>query len=251
MAVRRDRTPALLNAILWCAVGLLTAIGVVAVVGRSLYPADMVTRADPLRTRLLDLLDREDPFAANRAEEVERFDRPFATHPVITRLHILPGGLFLLLAPLQFSSRIRTRHLRFHRWSGRLLMLAAIVTALSGLFFGLLMPFGGRMESVAIALFGGLLLFAIVRGFRAIRSGRVALHREWMIRAFALAIAISTVRFVGPVVDYAFTPGGMRAGDVFALSVWIAWVLTIAAAEAWIRYSRARAGVLVVPASAA
>jgi hypothetical protein len=129
-------------------------------------------------------------------------------------------------------------------------MLAAIATALSGLFFGLFMPFGGPAEAVAIALFGGLLLIAVVRGFLAIRSGRTALHREWMIRTFALGIAISTVRLVGPVVDYAFTPGGLRSWDMFALSLWIGWVLTVAAAEAWIRYTRPRAGPLAVPANA-
>ena len=156
----------------------------------------------------------------------------------------------LLLAPLQFSSRIRSRHLRFHRWSGRIVMLAAITTALSGLYFGLFMPFGGPAEAVAIALFGGLLLTAVVRGFLAIRSGRVALHREWMIRTFALAIAISTVRLVGPVVDYAFTPGGLRSWDMFARSVWIGWVLTIAAAEAWIRYTRPGNGLIAAAARA-
>lgn len=251
MPARRNRTPPLLSFVLLCAVGLLTAIGVAAVIGRGLYPADLATRADPQRTRLMELLDREDPFAAHRAEELDQFDRRFAAHPVMTRLHILPGGLFLLLAPLQFSSRIRSRHLRFHRWSGRVLLLAAIVTALSGLYFGLLMPFGGPAEAVAIALFGGLLLIAVVRGFLAIRSGRIALHREWMIRTFALGIAISTVRLVAPVVDYAFTPTGMRSWDMFALAVWIGWLLTIAAAEAWIRYTRPRAGLIAVAASAA
>ena len=250
MRERHNRTPPVLSLALWCAVGLLTAIGLVAALARSLYLADLGARLDPVRTQLMDRLDRKDPFAAHRAEELDQFDRRFAAHPVMTRLHILPGGLFLLLAPLQFSSRIRSRHIRFHRWSGRVVMLAAIATALSGLFFGLVMPFGGPPEAVAIALFGGLLLIAVVRGFLAIRSGQVALHREWMIRTFALGIAISTVRLVGPVVDYAFTPGGLRSWDMFALSLWIGWVLTVAAAEAWIRYTRPRADPLAVPARA-
>jgi len=238
MPARRDRTPPVLSFVLWCAVALLTGIGVAAVIARGLYPADFGARLDPLRTQLMDLLDREDPYALHRAEEVEQFDRRFAAHPVMTRLHILPGGLFLLLAPLQFSSRIRSRHIRFHRWSGRVLMLAAFVTALSGLYFGLLMPFGGPAEAAAIALFGGLLLIAVIRGLLAIRSGQVALHREWMIRAFALGIAISTVRVVAPVVDYALTPAGFRSWEMFALSVWLGWLLTLGAAEAWIRYTR-------------
>ena len=37
-------------------------------------------------------------------------------------------------------------------------MLTALVTAFAGLYFGLLMPYGGPGEVAAIALFGGLFL---------------------------------------------------------------------------------------------
>ena len=124
MSERRNRTPPLLSFALWCAVGWLTAVGVVAALARSLYLADFGARLDPVRTQVMDRLDRRDPFAAHRAEELDLFDRRFAAHPIMTRLHILPGGLFLLLAPFQFSPRIRRRHIRFHRWSGRVVMLA-------------------------------------------------------------------------------------------------------------------------------
>lgn len=73
----------------------------------------------------------------------------------------------------------------------------------------------------------------------AIRRGQVARHREWMIRAFAVALGISTVRVVGTVFDVALTPAGVPPPEVFVLSLWTGWTLTLAAAEAWIRYTRA------------
>jgi len=87
-------------------------------------------------------------------------------------------------------------------------------------------------------VFGGLFLFAVYRGVRAIRRGQVARHREWMIRVFALAVAISTVRLVGAVLDVALTPLGVRPPAVFALSVWTGWILTLGIAELWIRHTR-------------
>src|SRR5713101_7021689 len=140
-ATRNNNTPPVLVAGLWCGVVLLAMIGVVAALGRGVFPADFSTRADPFREQLLRALHREDPFLLQRAEELNLVDSRFAAHPFVTLLHVLPGGIFLILAPLQFSSRIRSRHIRFHRWSGRLLVVTAFVTALAGLYFGLRMPY--------------------------------------------------------------------------------------------------------------
>jgi hypothetical protein len=117
-------------------------------------------------------------------------------------------------------------------------VLAAFVATLPALYFGLLMPYAGLGEALAIGLFGGLFLLAITTAFMAIRRGQVARHREWMIRAFAIALAISTVRLVGAVVDIALTPAGFRQPELFVFSIWIGWIATVAAAEWWIRYTR-------------
>jgi hypothetical protein len=227
---------------LWIAVVLLVMVGVTAAVGRGLFLPDLARRADPVRQRAMMTLQRSDPFLARRPEELARFDGRFADNPVPTLLHVLPGGLFLVLAPLQFIPRIRDRHLQLHRWSGRLLLSIGLVATLAGLYFGLRMPYGGMAEAAAIAVFGGLFGFALVRAFVSIRTGRVASHREWMIRAFAIALGISTVRIVSAVLDFAFTPAGLPPPALFALSLWVGWASTLAAAELWIRYTRPRSG---------
>ena len=165
-------------------------------------------------------------------------DGKFAAHPVVTRLHVVPGGLFLLFAPLQFSVRIRRRYPRLHRWSGRILLPLALISVATGLYFGLVMPFGGPGEAVAIALFGALFLTAMARGYLAIRRHQVERHREWMVRVFAIALAISTVRVVGAVLDITLTPAGFPPARLFVLSVWTGWVITVGAAELWIRHTR-------------
>jgi uncharacterized membrane protein len=221
-------------------------IGVSAALGRGAFPADFTTRADPFREQLLRALHREDPFLLQRAGELSLVDSRFAAHPFMTLLHVLPGGLFLMLAPLQFSSRIRSRHIWFHRWSGRLLVVTAFVTASAGLYFGLLMPYGGPLEMAAIAFFGGLFLTAVSKAFVAIRRHQVARHREWMIRALAVALGISTVRVVAIALDVALTPARVGPPMVFALSLWMGWALTVGVAELWIAYTRPRAQSLAV-----
>jgi uncharacterized membrane protein len=232
------RPPALLVAALWSALALLIAVGIGSALGRGVFRGDFATRADPLRQRVLTAFHREDPLESRRPEELDRFDGRYAANPVATLLHVLPGGVFLLLAPFQFSSRIRNRHRRFHRWSGRALLLVGVLTALAGFFFGLRMPYGGAGEVSAIALFGGLFVFALGRAFVAIRNRRIALHREWMIRAFAIAIGISTVRVFGMAFDVLLTPLGVPPPGVFVLALWTGWTVTLAVGELWIRYTR-------------
>jgi uncharacterized membrane protein len=230
---------------LWALVVLLVIVGVVAAVGRAVYRADFATRMEPVRERTLVALRRQDPFLAQRPAELKRFDERYAAHPVAALLHIVPGGILLVLAPLQFVSRIRNRYLSYHRWSGRILILAAFVSTMAGAYFGLLMPYGGPGEAAVIALFGGLFLAALTRAYVAIRRRQVESHREWMIRAFAIAIGISTVRVVSAVFDAAFTPAGLSPRDLFVLSLLTGWTVTLGAGELWIRYSRTRIGPLL------
>lgn len=60
----------------------------------------------------------------------------------------------------------------------------------------LIIPFFGWGERVIIGLFRTVFLVALVKGFVHIRAGRVALHREWMMRAFATALSIATQRLI-------------------------------------------------------
>jgi len=237
---RHPRSPFLIR-VVWIGVLVLVMIGVGSVLGRGMFIDDFAARIEPGRQWFMETLDRDDPLAVERAADIAWLDRRFAAHPLATWLHILPGGAFLLLAPLQFSSQIRRRHIRIHRWSGRLLLVAAIVMAVPAFYFGTLMPYGGLGEAVAIATFGSLFLLAIGQGYIAIRRRQVARHREWMIRVFALALAISTVRIIMGVLDYALTPAGYSPRWIFVISVWTGWIITLGAAELWIRHTRPRA----------
>ncbi len=217
---------------------VLVIIGVVTTIARGLFLADLGARMEPTRHKILVSFRI---FPSQRIAEVKEFDSRFGANPSITMLHILPGGFFLTFALLQFSPRIRTRHIQFHRWSGRIVLLVGLASAIAGLYFGILMPFAGLPETFAILLFGGLFLAALIRAFIAIQKKQVALHREWMIRAFAVAVGISSVRIVGILADIALTPAGFGSKEIFVISLWTGWILTVAAAELWIRHTRAAA----------
>jgi len=223
---------------LWITTWALVGVGLFAVTMRAMYPADLATRTDPARDTVFAMAGTSDPFATVRPAEMRRYDSRLATHPRLTRLHLIPGALFLLFAPIQFVPAVRNRYRNLHRWSGRILMALAATLMIGAFYFGVGVPYAGAPETIAIALFGTLFLAALARAWIAIRNRQQDLHREWMIRAFAVAIAIAAMRVVLLVVDYPFTMLGMSPTGVFAISIWIGFVLSMGAAELWIRRTR-------------
>jgi len=164
----------------------------------------------------------------------------FLDFPTVVALHVVLGGVYLTLAPFQFVKRIRSRHLGYHRWAGRLLVSVGLVVGVTALFMGLVIPKGGWPERAVIGLFGIVFLFALIKGFLHVRARRVALHREWMIRAFAIGLAIATARliFFPALLITMADPIEERFGTLLVVSLAVAFVLNASVAELWIRSTR-------------
>jgi len=119
----------------------------------------------------------------------------FLDYPNITLLHVIPGGIYLGLAPLQFLGQIRSRWLGYHRLAGRFLASIGLVVGVSAVFLALVIP-SGRWEQVINGFFGTLFVISLVKGVVYIRAGQIDLHREWMIRAFAIGLGTATMRLL-------------------------------------------------------
>ena len=115
------------------------------------------------------------------------FAQRYIAHPWLGYLHIVPGVIYLLGAPLQLSRRFRTRHYTVHRRLGRVLLSCALLSGVLAVAFGLLHSWGGWLEASAALVFGVWFVACLVLAFRAIRRDDVPQHRRWMIRAFASA----------------------------------------------------------------
>lgn len=179
------------------------------------------------------------PALTPRAGAAEAMDAGFARHPVLTLLHILPASLFFLLMPLQFLKRVRTRWPAWHRWSGRLLLILSVVVGGSALVMSYTISIGGANETAATTVYAALFLVFLGAGFWNIRKRRIAQHREWMIRAFAVALGVATTR---PIVGAFFATRRLSPHEFFGIAFWLGFTITLLAGEAWIQYSRVRPG---------
>jgi len=165
----------------------------------------------------------------------EAIDAGFAHHPVLTASHVAPGLVFLLSGPVQFMSGIRRRYPALHRWMGRLFVAAALVVGVTALAMSPQMPIGGPLETAASSFFGAFFLFALGKAFVAIRRREFARHRQWMIRTYAIGLAIATIR---PIVGVFFATRsltGLTPRDFFGIAFWLGFTAHAVAAELWIQ----------------
>jgi uncharacterized membrane protein len=176
-------------------------------------------------------------FSGGQSNPAAVLDAGFARHRALTLAHILPGALFLGLAALQFVPSIRKKHLQFHRWSGRFLVALGLVIGTTALIMSYRMNIGGPNETAATTLFAIVFLICLTRAFVLIRRKEVARHREWMIRAYAVALGVATTR---PIVGMFFAFRRLTPREFFGIAFWLGFTTTLMAAELWIDYTRQR-----------
>jgi uncharacterized membrane protein len=210
---------------------LLALIGIASVVGR--FIGILRFLADPSVTD------------AQAGDPAAGFNQRYYAHPYLTLLHIVPGFLFMTLGPLQFMPSIRKRWLSFHRWCGRVYLVASLVGVLSALVFVPRLPvFGSFTVKVAVLFAATLFLISLGKGYLHIRRFEIAQHREWMIRGFAIGLGISTFRVLLPVL-MVFGASFTEAWDTV---VWLGFAINLVLAEMWINLTRP-ASDRVIPAA--
>lgn len=225
----RNRLTVPRRRVLWSIVIFLVVIGVGVVVRRTVHLVPILISGYTPPT----------PSANPALTQFAALDDVFARYPVLTLIHILPALVFVVLAPLQFSSKFRQRHLKWHRRNGRILVICGMVVGVSALVMSFGMPaIGGVNQAVSTTLFALFFLFALGKAVRHIRRREIALHREWMIRAFAIGLAVATIR---PIIGFFFATSrftSLTPYEFFGTAFWIGFVLHLVAAEAWIHWTR-------------
>jgi Predicted membrane protein (DUF2306) len=114
------------------------------------------------------------------------------------------------------------------------------VVAASALVLSYTTAIGGANETAATTLFAVLFLVFLSLGAWNIWQRRIAQHREWMIRAFGVALGIATTR---PIVGAFFIAGRLSPHEFFGIAFWLGFSLTLLGAEVWIQRSRVKEGV--------
>jgi uncharacterized membrane protein len=133
--------------------------------------------------------------------------------------HGVAGALALLLAPFEFSARLRRRSLRLHRILGRLYGVGVAVSAPVAVPVAIILGPPSLVMAATIQSCGWLLTTGL--GIYCVRRGEVRQHREWMTRSYPFAMVFVLARIV------LLVPAVKAMGEVGLISV--VWSLVAAA----------------------
>jgi len=155
------------------------------------------------------------------------FREHFATIPWSARLHIIPGGIALLLGAFQFQPWLRKKWINLHRVIGRVYIIAVLVGAVAGLLLAWYAP-REPATRLGFSTLAVIWFYSALMAYLSIRMGNIKQHQQWMIRCYALTLGGVTLR-----IQLGILQGGMGLGfdESYALVAWFAWVPNLIIAE--------------------
>ena len=112
--------------------------------------------------------------------------------------HAVFGTIVLVFAPLQFSDRLRQRYTKAHRVMGRLYVVGALILAPLGAYIQYFEERMGMPRSFTILAFvdAAMLMSTTLLAFLFAFKRKIALHRQWATRSYAVALVFIAGRFV-------------------------------------------------------
>ncbi len=133
---------------------------------------------------------------------------PIWQHYALVKWWLLPHGIFgalvLLVAPLQFSDRLRRRFTRLHRISGRLYVAGVLVLAPLGAYIQYYEERLGapRSFTVLASVDAIMLITTTAIAFMFAYRRRIAQHRQWIVRSYAVGLVFIEGRFIGGITGW-------------------------------------------------
>jgi uncharacterized membrane protein len=123
--------------------------------------------------------------------------------------HGLAGGTALILVPMHFSERLRTRFTKLHRVVGRIYVTAALILAPIGAYVQYLDETLGifpRSFTIETLIQASLLITTTAIGFIFALKRMIPQHRQWMTRSYAVALTFFAIRVILGVTGWEHDP---------------------------------------------
>ena len=103
--------------------------------------------------------------------------------------HTLAGIFALLIGPINFSSRIRQRHLKLHRILGRIYVVSVFIGSFTGIALA-----AGRPGLPGTSMQAAAWIVCTTAAFLTARNRQILQHRQWMARSYAVTFTFVSSR---------------------------------------------------------
>ncbi|WP_246615915.1 DUF2306 domain-containing protein [Aquimarina litoralis] len=134
-------------------------------------------------------------------------------------LHIILGGISLLIGWIQFSEKIRATNIKLHKIFGKIYVISALISGCAGIYIGFFAT-GGLIASLGFISLGIIWTMTTYFGYAHIRKGAVQKHEKLMYFSFGACFAAVTLRIWLPILTISF-------GDfiiAYKIVAWLCWV---------------------------
>jgi uncharacterized membrane protein len=140
-------------------------------------------------------------------------------------IHIITGGIALLIGWIQFIEKFRNRRLSLHRTIGKIYVITALSSSIAAIYIAFYAT-GGIIASSGFMLLGLTWFYTTATAYTSIRNRNLKTHQVMMIYSYACCLAAVTLRIYLPLLTMAF-------GDfipAYLTVAWLCWVPNMAVA---------------------
>jgi Predicted membrane protein (DUF2306) len=147
-------------------------------------------------------------------------------------IHVFSSILTLLAGFTQFSTYILKEHKKVHRLMGRIYIIAVLFVNFPS---GMILAFyaNGQLPSkIAFIILDSLWFWFTLKAFLEIRKGNVLLHKQFMMRSYALTFSAVTLRTWKLILSSLFILSPLT---LYQIDAWMGFVPNLLLAEWLIR----------------
>jgi hypothetical protein len=140
-------------------------------------------------------------------------------------VHIVAGGIALLVGWIQFNTKFRNLRISLHRKIGKVYIVSVLLSSTAGIGIAFFAT-GGILSSLGFICLGLVWFCTTLKSYISIRKKQIEQHQKMMIYSYAACFAAVTLRIWLPLL----TIGIGNFTTAYTLTAWLCWVPNIAAA---------------------
>jgi uncharacterized membrane protein len=134
-------------------------------------------------------------------------------------IHIIFGGIALIIGWSQFSKKLRLKHIQWHRVIGKIYVISVLLSALSGIYIGFF-AMGGIIAATGFVSLGFIWFYTTLKAYLDIRTKNIFEHEKMMIYSYAACFTAVTLRLWLPFLKIVFND----FETAYQVVAWWAWV---------------------------
>ncbi len=134
-------------------------------------------------------------------------------------IHIIFGGMALLIGWTQFNATFRKKNLLLHKRVGKLYVISATLSALAGIYIGYFAT-AGMLAALGFMSLGVAWFYSTLMAFTTVRNKNIVKHQKLMIYSYAFCFAAVTLRIWMPLLIGIL--GDFNTG--YTIAAWLCWM---------------------------